>query len=182
MGELQLASLMALAVLVQGAAPQVLERVEPVYPPLAFAARVEKTVKLSVRINPNGSVADIRVVDGHPLLNSTALDAVHGSSIGGTVQTTTGQGAESFVFLVPDATRRQNPLFYKAARSDPSGRFEINDVAPGDYTLFAFENRPPDGAMENAEFISRYEQRGARLTVRVSTPTPRVTVQIIPKS
>jgi hypothetical protein len=45
--------------------------------------------------------------------------------------------------------------------------------------LLAFENRPPEGAMENAEFIARYEKRGIRLTLREGTRTPDVTVPII---
>ena len=76
MGLAGVAGIMTLAVLVQGAEPRAIERTEPTYPPLAVAARIEKTVKLSVKVNPNGSVADIKVVDGHPLLNSVALEAV----------------------------------------------------------------------------------------------------------
>ncbi len=45
--------------------------------------------------------------------------------------------------------------------------------------LLAFDNRPPEGAMENAEFIARYEQRGVRLTLREGARTPDVTVPII---
>ena len=76
MGLAGLAAIMTLIVLIQGAEPRAIERTEPTYPPLAVAARIEKTVKLSVKVNPNGSVADIKVVDGHPLLNSVALEAV----------------------------------------------------------------------------------------------------------
>jgi hypothetical protein len=104
-----------------------------------------------------------------------------GGSIRGIAQTATKQGAESFLFLVPDGARRQNPLLYKTARSDSVGAFQISGIAPGDYTLFAFESRPPDGAMENAEFIAPYAQRGVRLTLREGNPSPGVTVQIIPK-
>jgi TonB family protein len=102
-----------------------------------------------------------------------------GSVVSGTVQTATRQVTTTFVFLIPDASRRQNPLLYKTAMSNPSGTFQVNGVAPGDYLLLAFENRPPEGAMENAEFIARYEQRGVRLTLREGTRTPDVTVPII---
>jgi TonB family protein len=102
-----------------------------------------------------------------------------GSVISGTVQTASKPVTTSFVFLIPDASQRQNPLRYKTARSNPSGSFQVNGVAPGDYMLLAFENRPPEGAMENAEFIARYEKRGIRLTLREGTRTPDVTVPII---
>jgi hypothetical protein len=102
-----------------------------------------------------------------------------GSVVSGTVQTATSPVTTSFVFLIPDASRKQNPLLYKTARPNPSGSFQVNGVAPGDYLLLAFDNRPPEGAMENAEFIARYEQRGVRLTLREGTRTPVVTVPII---
>lgn len=48
----------------------------PVYPPLAKAAHVEGTVRLAAVIARNGSVLDLRVVSGHPLLIRAAMEAV----------------------------------------------------------------------------------------------------------
>jgi len=50
--------------------------VEPVYPPLALQARIEGTVRFTVRIAKDGSVQNIQLVSGHPLLVPAALDAV----------------------------------------------------------------------------------------------------------
>lgn len=41
------------------------------------------------------------------------------------------------VVLVPDATRRSYPRFYRQAITDQSGRFAVRGVPPGDYKLFA---------------------------------------------
>jgi periplasmic protein TonB len=48
----------------------------PLYPPLARQARIQGIVILSAVIAPNGSVEDLRVISGHPLLVPAALDAV----------------------------------------------------------------------------------------------------------
>ena len=48
----------------------------PVYPAIAVKMKVEGAVKLDVTIDPDGSVADVKVVSGHQLLASAAVDAV----------------------------------------------------------------------------------------------------------
>jgi protein TonB len=48
----------------------------PVYPLIAKSARVEGTVRLSASIAPNGTVEDLRVLSGSPLLAEAAQQAV----------------------------------------------------------------------------------------------------------
>jgi len=48
----------------------------PVYPPIAKAARVSGTVVLHVVVSTTGSVKELRVVSGPPMLQQSALDAV----------------------------------------------------------------------------------------------------------
>ncbi len=48
----------------------------PVYPPDAKAARVQGVVKLSAVIGKDGSVQNLEVISGHPLLIPSALEAV----------------------------------------------------------------------------------------------------------
>lgn len=50
-------------------------KVEPVYPELARKMNISGTVKIQVTVLPNGTVKDARVVGGHPVLASAALDA-----------------------------------------------------------------------------------------------------------
>ena len=48
----------------------------PVYPPLAIMAHVQGTVVLQAILGKDGSVQDLKVLRGHPLLVRAALDAV----------------------------------------------------------------------------------------------------------
>lgn len=55
---------------------KVINRVQPVYPPLAKQARVSGTVRLNAVIAKDGQIQDLQVVSGHPLLVQAALQAV----------------------------------------------------------------------------------------------------------
>jgi TonB family protein len=56
--------------------PKVTKRTIPKYPPLAKEAKVQGVVVLEVRIGKDGSVTNIRLVSGHPLLVPAAVEAV----------------------------------------------------------------------------------------------------------
>jgi len=55
---------------------KIIRRVLPVYPPLARAARIQGKVHLMGIIGKDGTVQNVRAVDGHPLLIPAAIDAV----------------------------------------------------------------------------------------------------------
>jgi TonB family protein len=57
-------------------ARKVKSRVQPVYPEIAKHMNLTGTVKLEVVVAPNGSVKNAKVLGGHPLLSSSAVDAV----------------------------------------------------------------------------------------------------------
>ncbi|HXH50307.1 MAG TPA: energy transducer TonB [Terriglobia bacterium] len=48
----------------------------PEYPPLAKMARIQGTVRLEAIISKDGTIQDLKVLNGHPLLVKAALDAV----------------------------------------------------------------------------------------------------------
>jgi protein TonB len=50
--------------------------VKPAYPALARQARIQGTVVLQAVIGKDGSIQNLRVVSGHPMLAQAALDAV----------------------------------------------------------------------------------------------------------
>jgi protein TonB len=52
------------------------KQTRPVYPPLAKQARISGTVKLSAVISKDGTIQELTVVSGHPLLAPAALEAV----------------------------------------------------------------------------------------------------------
>jgi protein TonB len=51
-------------------------QVKPTYPPLARQARIQGQVVLAAVISKNGSIENLRVMSGHPMLTQSALDAV----------------------------------------------------------------------------------------------------------
>jgi TonB family protein len=53
-----------------------LNKVAPIYPPLARQARIQGTVILNVIINKSGDVGNIRLFSGHPMLAPAAIAAV----------------------------------------------------------------------------------------------------------
>jgi protein TonB len=59
---------------VQGA--KLIRQVRPRYPVLALQARIQGTVILEAIISKQGSVENLRVIQGHPLLIKRALEAV----------------------------------------------------------------------------------------------------------
>jgi protein TonB len=53
-----------------------LKKVQPTYPPLARQARIQGSVVLKAVISKNGKVENLQVVSGHPMLTSSAIEAV----------------------------------------------------------------------------------------------------------
>ncbi|MGI8741207.1 MAG: energy transducer TonB [Bryobacteraceae bacterium] len=57
-------------------AANLIKKVTPVYPPEAKQARLQGTVRFSVIIAKDGTVENIQLISGHPLLVPAALEAV----------------------------------------------------------------------------------------------------------
>ena len=57
-------------------AARIVNRTAPVYPPLARQTRISGTVRLHAIIAKDGTVQQLEVLSGHPLLVQAALDAV----------------------------------------------------------------------------------------------------------
>ncbi|HUL17249.1 MAG TPA: TonB family protein [Terriglobales bacterium] len=57
-------------------AAMLINRVTPQYPPLARQTRISGTVRLHALIAKDGTVQQLEVISGHPLLVQAALDAV----------------------------------------------------------------------------------------------------------
>jgi hypothetical protein len=113
----------------------------------------ETPAPLEVVINTNGATLPVIVTDmaGNPVV----------------------------VALVPKPPNSNNPLRYKVAYTDSSGRVTVNGVAPGEYTLYAWEyvGIPPSSVMDPA-FIARYGTRGVPVRVE-KTPTAPIEVPAV---
>ena len=57
-------------------AAKILHKVVPAYPPLAKQARIQGTVRLMGVIAKDGTIQQLKIVSGHPLLVQAAFDAV----------------------------------------------------------------------------------------------------------
>ena len=57
-------------------ASKLISQPKPVYPPIAKQARVQGTVVLAATISKSGTIDNLRVVSGHPMLTQSALQAV----------------------------------------------------------------------------------------------------------
>ncbi len=53
-----------------------IQKVEPAYPAIARAARIQGEVVLAAVISKNGEIQNLTLVSGHPMLTAAALDAV----------------------------------------------------------------------------------------------------------
>jgi len=82
------------------------------------------------------------------------------------------------VVLVPDSARRGRVDAYKTATTDISGKFQIDQIAPGDYRAFAW-NDVDDGSWLDPEFMRRYEDRGLAVHIEEGKMAS-VALQLIP--
>ena len=53
-----------------------IKKVQPQYPPLARQARIQGTVLLQAEISKDGTIENLRLISGHPMLAPAAIDAV----------------------------------------------------------------------------------------------------------
>ena len=86
-------------------------------------------------------------------------------SIRGRVQSSENRvPSDTTVVLLPDAPLRANAMLYRSGRPSASGAFELKNIAPGSYKLFAWEGVLSTAWM-NAEFVKPYEGRGMPIVV-----------------
>jgi hypothetical protein len=89
-----------------------------------------------------------------------------GARVQGTVSDEDGLPAPGVqVALVPEASRRVLHRLYKSGTTDQYGRFDIRGVAPGDYSLFSWEE-VETGAWEDAEFLKPFQEKGEKISVQ----------------
>ena len=60
----------------QVSAANLIKKITPVYPPLAKQARIQGTVRFTAIIGKDGTIQNLQMISGHPLLIAAAQDAV----------------------------------------------------------------------------------------------------------
>jgi protein TonB len=53
-----------------------IRKIQPAYPPLARQARIQGSVLLQAEISKDGSIQNLRLISGHPMLAPAAIEAV----------------------------------------------------------------------------------------------------------
>jgi len=69
------------------------------------------------------------------------------------------------VVLIPEARLQSRRSLFKTADADQNGHYSIQGIAPGDYTVYAFEDLPP-GAFQDPDFMKPFERSAQSLTLR----------------
>ena len=92
----------------------------------------------------------------------TVVMSVDGASIEGvTLDDKDKKWTNATVVAVPDAKRRQNREAYGHATSDQNGHFKMRGLAPGEYTLFAFEEPEWAEDLHDANRLKTVEASGS---------------------
>jgi hypothetical protein len=69
------------------------------------------------------------------------------------------------VALLPDIPLRHRFDLYRTTTSDTSGNFRLQNITPGSYKIFAFDQIAP-GAWEDVTLMQGYEGRGRPIVVQ----------------
>jgi protocatechuate 3,4-dioxygenase beta subunit len=94
--------------------------------------------------------------------------SAQGAQVEGTVTDENGLPVVGvWVVLVPDAKHRDRHDLYRTGRTDQHGVFKIQQVAPGDYALYSWDE-VEDGAWEDPDFMKPFEEKkqGERVIVQ----------------
>jgi TonB family protein len=94
-------------------------KVQPVYPPIARAAGASGAVQVQITISETGKVIEAGVINGHPLLRESALQAARQwvfkpTELSGTAVKV--QGILTFNFTLSDKEPAQAPVMRSAAK------------------------------------------------------------------
>jgi hypothetical protein len=73
--------------------------------------------------------------------------------------------ANATVALVPALALRRRTDLYRSATTDISGRFQMQGIAPGTYSAYAWEQVARD-AWQNGDFMRSIEGRGTQVQIR----------------
>jgi protocatechuate 3,4-dioxygenase beta subunit len=121
----------------------------------------------------------VKVARNHSATVDLTLSAGAGR-VSGTVTQDDQAFPSATVVLVPDPPRRAEPRFYRQAVTDSSGHFNISDVTPGNYKLFAWEEIDR-GMYFDPDFLQSYEDSGKAVSVEEGSAV-NVELNLIPET
>jgi hypothetical protein len=155
------------AFVIKGVAQQVYQLQISRVPPGKYV----KSIRLGDQENNSGEID----LSEHTSASLSIMLGADGGEVDGTVQNASGQPAPAMqVTLAPAEEFEARLDLLKRAFTDASGNFQIKDVAPGEYKVFAWES-DPEGSTQSAEFRKPFESKGVALTVG---PKEKASVQL----
>jgi hypothetical protein len=99
----------------------------------------------------------------------------------GRIEGTVNEGdpyGETYVTLLPEPLAERNERFRRSAVAGANGRFEFQNVAPGDYRLYAWKERFPLGDI-TADDLQPYDHYGVSVRVEEAR-TEQVELEFVP--
>jgi hypothetical protein len=132
------------------------------------------------RIDSNDALNAPFTVDGGGMLLQLQLGFTAGRVSGVVSDDKKAPVAGVQAVLVPDEGRRGRPDAYFTTNTDQNGQFNMNNVPPGRYKIFAWEDIP-SGAYQYPDFIRQYEDRGQQITVTANSAAT-ADVRLIPSN
>jgi hypothetical protein len=117
----------------------------------------------SIRFGREDAFDTVRVSPGMAGIVEVVLTAATGSVDGVALGRTGDPATHITVVLVPTNGRRRASL-YQTLVTGSDGRFRFQEIPPGDYKLFAWDD-VETGAWQDAEFIAPFESRGRAMRV-----------------
>jgi hypothetical protein len=128
-------------------------------------ARLEDARNLYVKsVRAGQAELDSVTIFGDETVAIECVLAVGAQVAGGVTNEDGKPAAGATVVLVPAPELRGRGDLFRTAEADHAGRYTLDAVAPGDYTVFAWED-PEDGAWHDPEFLKAHDRRGERVTV-----------------
>ncbi len=85
-----------------------------------------------------------------------------GGSIQGAVRKKEGVVDPGFVVLAPVDRSREH--LFRTAKAAKDGSFQLSDIAPGDYDIYAFSRNDEDQFMEDL-YLRQFSSQATRLTI-----------------
>jgi hypothetical protein len=122
----------------------------------------------SARFGSSDALTDGFHIDSRTTGTLDIVLGTDGATVTGTVLDVRRQPAANVsVTLIPDESHRNRDDLYKKVATDASGRFSMQDVAPGAYTAFAWEDVDPANIYDS-DFIRRFASQGRPISINAS--------------
>ena len=115
--------------------------------------------------NPDVLKTGVTVVRGQPVQSLELALSSGVARLEGTVMNDQQPFPGATVVLVPDAELRSQPRYYRQTISDRQGRFSLQNLIPGDYEVFAWQD-VERGSYLDPDFLAQFEDEGKAVSLK----------------